>query len=125
MTSPLSDVSYSDVKRAYERISKTVKRTAVFEFDEFNATYGRNFFFKAESMQITGSFKIRGGLNAVSSSNIFQSLNNAAKVGNSRKSIQVPVQGILVLITSTRSEGSGESAHMRRLTRALAAHIQA
>ena len=66
MTSPLSDVSYSDVKRAYERISKTVKRTAVFEFDEFNATYGRNFFFKAESMQITGSFKIRGGLNAVS-----------------------------------------------------------
>ena len=119
MTSPLSDVSYSDVKRAYERISKTVKRTAVFEFDEFNAKFGRNFFFKAESMQITGSFKIRGGLNAVSSSNIFQSIQWVIL----EKAIQVPVQGILVIIASTGSEGSGESAHMRRLASALAAHI--
>ena len=33
------------------------------------------------------------------------------------------MQGILVLIASASSEGSGESAHMSRLTRAFTAHI--
>ena len=66
MTSSALAVNIDSVKEAYTRISKIIKRTPVFQFDEFNSTYGRNFYFKAESMQITGSFKIRGALNAVS-----------------------------------------------------------
>ena len=66
MTSQSLNVTYGDVQEAYKRICKTVKKTPVFQFDDFDAAYGRKFYFKAESMQITGSFKIRGALNAVS-----------------------------------------------------------
>ena len=59
-------VSLNDVKCAHHRISDTVKKTPVFEFEDFNYENGRKFYFKAENMQVTGSFKIRGALNAVS-----------------------------------------------------------
>lgn len=58
-------VTLADVKDAALRIKPYIKRTPVFEDDEFNEDYGRNFFFKAENMQRTGAFKIRGVLNAV------------------------------------------------------------
>lgn len=61
-----SSVDISDVKKAHLRIKSTIKKTPVFQDADFDATYGRTFFFKAESMQVTGSFKFRGALNAVS-----------------------------------------------------------
>ena len=66
MQSPALKVTLEDVKGAYNRILDTVKNTPVFEFEDFNCEYGRKFYFKAENMQVTGSFKIRGALHAVS-----------------------------------------------------------
>ena len=63
--SPLK-VTFDDVICAYNRISDTVRKTPVFEFEDFNDEHGRKFYFKAENMQVTGSFKIRGALYAVS-----------------------------------------------------------
>ncbi|KAL4224057.1 hypothetical protein ACF0H5_017514 [Mactra antiquata] len=58
-------VNLQDVKTAYTRIKSYIKKTPVFQDGEFDTKYGRNFFFKAESMQVTGAFKFRGALNAV------------------------------------------------------------
>lgn len=60
------NVTITDVKDALERIKSTIKKTPVFEDDDFNEQYGCNFYFKAENMQRTGAFKIRGVSNAVS-----------------------------------------------------------
>ncbi|XP_053376576.1 probable serine racemase [Mercenaria mercenaria] len=58
-------VTFVDVREAYERIKSVVSKTPVFQDEDFNEKYGRNFYFKAENMQKTGAFKIRGALNAV------------------------------------------------------------
>uniref|UniRef100_A0A7S4AAI2 Tryptophan synthase beta chain-like PALP domain-containing protein n=1 Tax=Pseudo-nitzschia australis TaxID=44445 RepID=A0A7S4AAI2_9STRA len=76
-TNPLSSssspqnycISFDDVKKAADRIRGVAHRTPVMtcrsliassEYDD-----GKNYFFKIEAMQKTGSFKFRGALNAV------------------------------------------------------------
>ncbi|KAL3857714.1 hypothetical protein ACJMK2_012356 [Sinanodonta woodiana] len=60
-------VSVSDIMRSYHRISESIHQTPVFTSAFFDTQMGRGrkFFFKAENMQKTGSFKARGALNAV------------------------------------------------------------
>ena len=58
-------VKLDDITRSYENIKSYIWKTPVLVYDSFNETYGRNFFFKCENMQRTGSFKIRGAVNAV------------------------------------------------------------
>ena len=58
-------ITLSDIKAAYERISPYIEKTPVLESRLINQDRGRRFFFKCENMQRTGSFKIRGAMNAV------------------------------------------------------------
>jgi threonine dehydratase len=69
-TEKIPHVTLSDVKEAYSRIKSVVKNTPVFQDDDFDEKYGGKFYFKAENMQKTGAFKIRGALNAVSRINV-------------------------------------------------------
>ena len=68
-SSPRYCVSFEDIKEAAERIHGVAHRTPVFcsRTVVASSTYddGKNYFFKSEAMQKTGSFKFRGALNAV------------------------------------------------------------
>ena len=61
----LINVGFTEVESAYERIKKYIRKTPVIVNDDFNSKYGRHFYFKAENMQKTGAFKLRGASNAV------------------------------------------------------------
>lgn len=58
-------VCLDDILMAHSRIQDHIHQTPVFTSHTFNASYGRKFYFKAENLQKTGSFKARGALNAV------------------------------------------------------------
>lgn len=68
----MQEVNYDDVLAAFERVRPIIKRTPVVTDQDFNEKHGRAFYFKCENMQITGAFKIRRALNAVSGSFIFE-----------------------------------------------------
>lgn len=59
-------VAIQDILKAQTRIKGYVHKTPVFTNSTFDDKYGRKFYFKGESLQKTGSFKVRGALNAVS-----------------------------------------------------------
>lgn len=58
-------VALVDIKRAREEISGIVHETPLLVSELLNAVAGRQIFLKAEHLQKTGSFKIRGAANAV------------------------------------------------------------
>jgi serine racemase len=64
-------ISFDDVKEAAARIRGVAHRTPVMTCRSLLASSpyddGKNYFFKVEAMQKTGSFKFRGALNAVKS----------------------------------------------------------
>jgi threonine dehydratase len=55
------------VTEARERIGGLVRRTPVLRSEELDARAGAELFFKAESLQVTGSFKPRGAANRIGS----------------------------------------------------------
>ncbi len=63
-TTPLA-ISFADVQSAAVRIQGVARRTPVFTSRTFDALTGVEGFFKCENFQPGGSFKIRGGVNAV------------------------------------------------------------
>lgn len=59
-------VTISDILKAHGRIKQHTHKTTVVTNSTFDNKHGRNFYFKCENLQKTGSFKARGALNAVS-----------------------------------------------------------
>lgn len=57
--------NFSDVEAAQARIQNYLKVTPAIEIPEINRILNANIVFKCENQQITGSFKLRGALNAV------------------------------------------------------------
>src|SRR5258708_32548205 len=55
--------SPEDVIAAASRLARRVRRTPVFESEILNARIGGRVLIKAECLQITGSFKLRGAFN--------------------------------------------------------------
>ena len=68
-TSPASalDIDLSTIRAAAERISPVAHRTPVLTSRRLNDLTGAEVYIKAEHLQRTGSFKIRGAYNAISS----------------------------------------------------------
>ncbi|XP_054987094.1 serine racemase [Sorex araneus] len=60
-------ISFADVEKALINIQDFVHLTPVLTSSILNEVTGRNLFFKCELFQKTGSFKIRGALNAIRS----------------------------------------------------------
>ncbi|ESO95952.1 hypothetical protein LOTGIDRAFT_227146 [Lottia gigantea] len=58
-------ISFNEVEKARENISKFIHKTPVYTNSTINNITGRSIFFKAENFQKTGSFKARGALNTV------------------------------------------------------------
>lgn len=59
-------ISFEDVARAHERIAGIAHRTPVMTSATVNAQTSATLFFKCETMQRIGAFKIRGAYNAMS-----------------------------------------------------------
>jgi threonine dehydratase len=60
-----SVVTFGDVAAAALRISQRIHRTPVMTSATLDAEFGASIFFKCENLQKTGSYKVRGALNAV------------------------------------------------------------
>jgi threo-3-hydroxy-L-aspartate ammonia-lyase len=59
-------ISYDDVARAHERIAAVAHRTPVMRSSTADERTGATLFFKCETLQRIGAFKVRGAYNAVS-----------------------------------------------------------
>jgi threonine dehydratase len=58
-----SEVSLENIRAAREVVYRTLKPTAMMEYPLLNSEIGARLFLKHENHQVTGAFKIRGGLN--------------------------------------------------------------
>ena len=63
MTQP--EVSLADIRAAQRRIAGSVLRTPVLESPSLDETTGARLYFKCESLQPVGAFKLRGASNAI------------------------------------------------------------
>lgn len=78
-------VVLQDILRAQSRVKRFVHRTPVFTNSTFDDRYGRRFYFKGENLQKTGSFKVRGALNAVSTKYSFTVLSTTCSMVRNMK----------------------------------------
>lgn len=58
-------ITLEDVKKARERISGRILRTPLLRVPALDPVLGCQVYLKPENLQLTGSFKIRGAMNAV------------------------------------------------------------
>ncbi|MDT0584185.1 serine/threonine dehydratase [Brumicola blandensis] len=58
-------INIADITAAQERISKVVKTTPIFQSRLLNHWLGHEIYFKAECLQRTGAFKLRGAMNVL------------------------------------------------------------
>ncbi len=65
----LKPPTFKDVLSAYRRISPYVHRTPLYHYDTLDRLLGANVWVKHENHQVTGAFKVRGGLNLISQLN--------------------------------------------------------
>lgn len=101
----IATLSKEELSAIHEKISPYIHRTPVLTSISLNAIAGSELYFKCENFQKTGSFKIRGAMNAVlslekdelkngvithSSGNFAQALAYAAKCKNIKATIVMP-----------------------------------
>jgi threonine dehydratase len=84
-------VDVNEIERAVETISPEIRRTPVLAARELGHRLGAPVFLKAENLQRTGSFKLRGALNKISSldSEALASGVVAASAGNHAQAVAV------------------------------------
>ncbi len=114
-------IDISDIQLAAERLQGKVVRTPLIESDCLNDALGGRVLFKAECLQRTGSFKIRGATNklssldahqrrqgvvAYSSGNHAQGVAAAAKLLGIRAKIVIPRDAPELKLANTRAYGA-------------------
>ncbi len=114
-------VTLDNVRVANERIRPLVRRTPVLVADALDAQCGYSVWLKAENLQRTGSFKLRGATNflrsipagelsngvvAFSSGNHAQAVALAAKHAGVKATIVMPSDAPRVKLEGTRSHGA-------------------
>jgi threonine dehydratase len=63
---PMQSIQFNDIEDAYKRISPIVQKTPIVQSALLNTWLGHNIYFKAECLQTTGAFKLRGASNFIS-----------------------------------------------------------
>jgi threonine dehydratase len=112
-------VSLADIERAREVVADVVRRTYVFESRYLSRTTGGTIALKAENLQRTGSFKLRGALNkiaglgdqtegvvAASAGNHGQSVAYAARARGLAATIFMPERAPLAKLAAARESGA-------------------
>ena len=113
--------SLADIRAARERLAEIARLTPVYESETFSRRTGREVLLKAENLQRTGSFKIRGAVNkiatltdaeraagvvAASAGNHGQAVAWAARAAGSRATIFMPEDSPMAKVDATRSYGA-------------------
>jgi threonine dehydratase len=115
MSAPLPELA--DVEAAAERLQGVVRETPLLESDALNALVGGHLLCKAECLQRTGSFKLRGAYNTISqlagrpvvaysSGNHAQGVAAAAKLLGVPATIVMPADAPAIKIANTRALGA-------------------
>ncbi|MEQ6168496.1 pyridoxal-phosphate dependent enzyme [Ekhidna sp. MALMAid0563] len=117
LTSP---PSFSDIKRAHQRISKYIYNTPVMTSANLDELAGCHMFFKCENFQKIGAFKMRGATNAIfsfrpeertngfachSSGNHGQAVALAAKLAGSKAYVVMPKDAPKVKVEAVKGYG--------------------
>jgi threonine dehydratase len=111
----------ADVEAARERIAGGIRVTPVYRSEAFSRRVGREVFLKAENLQRTGAFKIRGALNriatlsdvereagvvAASAGNHGQAVARAAREAGIAASVFMPAETPMAKVEATRNYGA-------------------
>lgn len=123
-----SSPSFADVQGAARRLEGVAVRTPLLENARVNARLGGRLFVKAECLQRTGSFKLRGAYNFLSlmseaerargvvgwsSGNHAQGLAEAARLMGVKATIVMPADAPAMKIANTRASGAEVVLHDR------------
>lgn len=110
--------SFSDIKRAHQRISNYIIQTPVMTSQNIDEIAGCRIFFKCENFQKVGAFKMRGAANAIfsyrpedrvsgfachSSGNHGQAVALAAKLAGAKAYVVMPKNSSQVKINAVKS----------------------
>lgn len=113
--------SFADVQAAARRLDGIALRTPLLENARVNAALGGRLFIKAECLQRTGSFKLRGAYNFLSqmsaderakgvvgwsSGNHAQGLAEAARLMKMKATIVMPADAPALKVANTRASGA-------------------
>ena len=120
-TPTLQAPTIADIEAARRRIHGQIRATPVYGSDALTARIGRQVWLKAENLQRTGSFKIRGATNklatlddaqraagvvAASAGNHGQAVARAARELGIRATVFVPQDAPMAKVDATRSYGA-------------------
>ena len=123
------NIWFDEVVKTYQIISPHVHHTQVITCPDLNDELGGKYIFKPESLQITGSFKVRGALSAISrlspeelkrgviaysSGNHAQGVAHAAKVFNTPATVVMPTDAPSGKIANARERGAKVIFYNRR-----------
>jgi len=113
--------TFADVQAAARRLDGVTIRTPLFENERVNRKLGGRLFLKAECLQRTGSFKLRGAYNFLasmseadrakgvvgwSSGNHAQGLAEAARLLGTKATIVMPADAPALKVANTRASGA-------------------
>jgi threonine dehydratase len=116
-----SELSFQTIEEAHRRIAPHVLRTPLLRADALDAALGGRAYAKAECLQLTGSFKLRGALNhllsltpeerhngvvAYSSGNHAQGVARAAKIAGAPAAIVMPADAPAAKKERTARDGA-------------------
>jgi threonine dehydratase len=114
-------IGLADVERAAAEIAPLVRRTPMLEAGELSRRFGAPVWLKAECLQRTGSFKIRGASNAIgrldsarlaagvcaaSAGNHAQAVALAARRRGARAEVFMPASAPLAKVAAVRASGA-------------------
>ncbi|MDA9048466.1 threonine/serine dehydratase [Gammaproteobacteria bacterium] len=122
-------VWFDEIVKTYQLISPHIHHTQLITCPDLNEELGGQYLFKPESLQITGSFKVRGALSAISrlseeelkrgviaysSGNHAQGVAHAAKVFNTPATVVMPKDAPIKKINTARELGAEVIFYDRR-----------
>ncbi len=125
-------VGLADVEQAADAVGPLVRRTPMLEAGELSRRFGGPVWLKAECLQRTGSFKIRGASNAIarldrarlaagvcaaSAGNHAQAVALAARRRGAAAEVFMPASAPLAKVAAVRASGATVRLRRRRLRR--------
>ena len=117
----METVTFSDIERAHRTLEPVVHHTPLLTSRTFNRLAGNEVWFKAESLQRIGAFKIRGAYNCIaslteaerrrgviahSSGNHGQGVALAAKLFGIKATVVMPDNSVSAKVEATRNYGA-------------------
>jgi threonine dehydratase len=123
------NVWFDEVVKTYQRISPHINHTQLVTCPDLNEELGGKYLFKPESLQLTGSFKVRGALSAISrldkdelnrgviaysSGNHAQGVAHAAKVFGTPATVVMPEDAPSKKVANARELGAEVIFYNRR-----------